>query len=146
MRWIKHFSETTLTVQLSFVPVCFTNDMLKNKGCKLITFFFLSMKKKSTCHVRGEPRCYLCPPITQQDVSKALFTLFAVRLTNSSFMRLKDFCGTLTCTKFREHRRCSLSLILSLWERRDQAIGLLQRRQVVGKEYTRLFFIVFKCL
>ncbi len=79
----------------------------------------------------GEKRHPLCPQMTLQAVSDASFTLF-VLLTTSSFMRLRDFCDTLTWTKCREHRMCNLQLILSLWERRDQAIGLLWPREVNG--------------
>ncbi len=74
-----------------------------------------------------------CPQMTQRAVSDASFTLF-VLLTTGSFMRLRDFCGTLTWTKFREHRMCNLQLILSLWETRDRAIGLLGPGEVKGAQ------------
>lgn len=64
-------------------------------------------------------------------VSDASFILF-VLLTTGSFIRLRDFSDTLTWTKFREHRMCNLQLILSLWERRDQDIGLLRPAEVEG--------------
>lgn len=97
-------------------------------SCKVWRFSWCMME---LFVLEAKYRRSLCPHMTQRTVSDASFTLF-VLLTTGAFMRLRDFCDTLTWTKFREHRMCNLQLILSLWERRDQTIGLLWPREVKG--------------